>query len=425
MFTINIKGKPNPRNTALVKLELIIFKRGYARVSKILQTTGPLSDWDSSTQSFKGRGGDVVAKNKNLLAVKLKYQQVAEQWDVDGKVWSPVELSHCFDQEKRQLEQQKVLTLQQMIDHQIDRFVNKQRIKNGLVVDSSNYSDSYRLLKTSLTRFCKAKYNRSLSSFHFRDITETFLLDYTMYIKQRGAENGNKGGLTIKLKQLLAMCRLAVKMGILDVALSAFDCLGDNIKWDNTKSKAVPTECIYKIEAMDRAPFSKVENLCLDLFMFSYFAGGMPNVDVCHLTVDALQDGYIVYGRMKCPKVARAILNKKCEQIIKKYEGLGYRNLIFPVLLEKHDTTTKQTRRVALYTSQVNATLRKACKILKIKERITWYSARGSFISRMVDEGESPYVVAEMAGNSPMMIYKHYYKNENGDDIRRRMNESW
>ncbi|MFI3240738.1 MAG: tyrosine-type recombinase/integrase, partial [Bacteroidales bacterium] len=218
--------------------------------------------------------------------------------------------------------------------------------------------------------------------------------------------------LTIKLKQLLAMCRLAVKMGVPDVALGAFDCLGDNIKWNTTKSKAVPTECIYRIEAMDRSHFSPVEILCLDLFLFSYFAGGMPNVDVCHLTVDALQDGYIVYERMKCPKVARAILNKKCEQIIKKYEGLGYRNLIFPVLLETHDTTAKQTRRVALYTSQVNATLRKACKILGIKERITWYSARGSFISRMVDEGESPYVVAEMAGNSPMMIYKHYYKNE-------------
>ncbi|MFI3240904.1 MAG: hypothetical protein R3Y22_10065, partial [Bacteroidales bacterium] len=101
-----------------MKLELIIFKRGYARVSKVLQTTGPLSDWDSSSQSFKGRGGDVVAKNKNLLAVKLKFQQVAEQWDVDGKVWSPVELSHFFDREKKQLEKQKVLTLQQMIDHQ-------------------------------------------------------------------------------------------------------------------------------------------------------------------------------------------------------------------------------------------------------------------------------------------------------------------
>ncbi|MFI3240688.1 MAG: phage integrase SAM-like domain-containing protein, partial [Bacteroidales bacterium] len=210
-----------------MKLELIFFKRGYARVSKVLQTTGPLSDWDCSSQSFKGRGGDVVAKNKNLLAVKLKYQQVAEQWDVDGKVWSPVELSHFFDREKKQLEQQKVLTLQQMLDHQIDRFNNKQRIKNGLVVDSSNHSDSYKLLKTSLTRFCKTQYNRSLSSYHFRDITETFLLDYTMYIKQRGIANGNKGGLTIKLKQLLAMCRLAVKMGVPDVALGAFDCLGD------------------------------------------------------------------------------------------------------------------------------------------------------------------------------------------------------
>ena len=43
---------------------------------------------------------------------------------------------------------------------------------------------------------------------------------------------------------------------------------------------------------------------------------------------------------------------------------------------------------------------------LRIKENITWYSARGSFISKMVDAGNNPYVVAEMAGNSPLTIYK-------------------
>lgn len=33
MFTINIKGKANPKDPKMVKLEMIIFKTGYARVT--------------------------------------------------------------------------------------------------------------------------------------------------------------------------------------------------------------------------------------------------------------------------------------------------------------------------------------------------------------------------------------------------------
>lgn len=48
---------------------------------------------------------------------------------------------------------------------------------------------------------------------------------------------------------------------------------------------------------------------------------------------------------------------------------------------------------------------------------------RGSFISKMVDAGNNPYVVAEMAGNSPLTIYKHYYKNTKREEIKRQMEE--
>lgn len=67
MFTINIKGNKNPRNNELVKLELIFFKRGYARVSKVFDITGKLYDWDNKTQSFTNRSGDAIAKNKKIL----------------------------------------------------------------------------------------------------------------------------------------------------------------------------------------------------------------------------------------------------------------------------------------------------------------------------------------------------------------------
>lgn len=36
MFTINIKEKENPKDLKMVKLEMIIFKTGYDRVTKVL-----------------------------------------------------------------------------------------------------------------------------------------------------------------------------------------------------------------------------------------------------------------------------------------------------------------------------------------------------------------------------------------------------
>ena len=39
----------------------------------------------------------------------------------------------------------------------------------------------------------------------------------------------------------------------------------------------------------------------------------------------------------------------------------------------------------------------------------------------MVDARNNPYVVAEMAGNSPLIIYEHYYKNTRREEIKREM----
>ena len=58
-----------------------------------------------------------------------------------------------------------------------------------------------------------------------------------------------------------------------------------------------------------------------------------------------------------------------------------------------------------------NKLIKKVREKLKIKDEITWYSARGTFISKMIDEGFHPMQVAQFAGNSPDMIYRHYYKN--------------
>ncbi len=44
MYTINIRGKQNPKDQKMVKLEMIFFKTGYTRIPRVLNITGSLED---------------------------------------------------------------------------------------------------------------------------------------------------------------------------------------------------------------------------------------------------------------------------------------------------------------------------------------------------------------------------------------------
>lgn len=423
MYTLNIRGRQNPKDQKMVKLEMIFFKTGYARVPKVLNITGLLKDWDAKSQSFRVGSAESTTKNKLLFDLRTKYLHVADTWEAEGRNWSPVQLSHCFDEVKQTQPEVKVKSVLQMIDYLEAHFMEKKRIKNNQIVDSSNNAKKYAELRRTLQAFTKEKYGKAFSAYFFPDITEQFLLDFAFWIKEQGIRNGNRGGLANKLRRLRAVCNYARKQEMYGVNMDAFLCLGDDIKWPETTSKAVSDKVIEKIANIDRTLFTKKEQLHLDLFLFSYYTGGMANVDVCNLTWDSVQEDRIVYERIKFPKTAKPVLLKKARDILNKYKGTGYGNYVFPVFTRKHTTTAKKTTRVKQLSSRLSQTLTKACRMLRIKENITWYSARGSFISKMVDAGNNPYVVAEMAGNSPLTIYKHYYKNTKRDEIKKQMEQ--
>lgn len=421
MYTINIKGKSNPKDRKMVKLEMIFFKSGYARVPKVLEVTGLLKDWDSKSQSFKVGSYEATTKNKILFDLRTQYLHIAEKWEAEERNWSPVQLAHALDEVKTIRSEVKVKSVQQMIEFLEAKFREKRKVKNGQIVESTTNAKRYMYLLRVLQQFTKEKYNKAFSTYFFADINEQFLLDFSFWIKERGIQNGNKGGLTHKLRLLRAVCNYARKQEMYGVDMEAFACLGDDIRWPETTSKAVSDKVIEKIANVDRTLFTTKENLHLDLFLFSYYTGGMANVDVCNLTWDLIQEDCIIYERIKFPKTAKPILLKKAREILNKYKGTGYGNYVFPIFTHKHTTTEKKTTRVKQLSSRLSQTLTKACKMLRIRENVTWYSARGSFISKMVDAGNNPYVVAEMAGNSPLTIYKHYYKNTKREEIKREM----
>lgn len=422
MYTINIRGKQNPKDLKMVKLEMIFFKTGYARVPKVLNVTGLLKDWDQKSQSFRVGSAESTSKNKLIFDLKTKYLYIADKWEIEGRNWSPVQLSHAFDEVQNAQAEVKVKSVQQMIESLEARFREKKRIKNGQIVDSISNAKHYVVMKRVMQEFTKEKYGRAFSTYYFSDITEQFLLDFAFWIKEQGIRNGNKAGLPSKLRRLRAICNYAHKEGMYGVNMEAFQVLGDDIKWGETTSRAASEKAIEKIANIDRTLFSTREQLHLDLFLFSYYTGGMANVDVCNLTWDMVKEDKIVYERIKFPKTAKPILLKPGRDIMMKYKGMCYANYVFPIMTAKHTTTSKKTTRVRDVSREVGRTLRKVCKMLKIKEHITWYSARGSFISKMVTEWDA-FLVAEMAGNSPLTIAKHYYKNTREQEVKNRMEE--
>ncbi|NDW10957.1 hypothetical protein D0T56_15000 [Dysgonomonas sp. 520] len=148
-------------------------------------------------------------------------------------------------------------------------------------------------------------------------------------------------------------------------------------------------------------------------------------MDVCYLTWDSFQKEYISYERTKFPKRAKAPLSDHTKAIINKYKHKCYGDYVLPIFTHKHNTEEKQRGRIKRIRERVNKTLKKVAKELKLKEEFTWYAARGTYITRMLDEGFHPIAVAEFAGNSPATIYSSYWKQTNPEEVLKKVNQAF
>lgn len=422
-YSLNIKGKENAKDKQLVKLEMVFFQTGYARVSKVLDITGPFKDWDNETQTFKSKGAESAAKNKLLLEMKMQYLRVVEEWEAADEPWSPVQWSHSLDNVKViRREEPKVITVDKWLQDYIETCRKTERVKNGNILTCSRNAKNLHYFRLQLDRFTNEKYGKSFSTYFFQDITEQFIKDYVSYLEKVGMEKGNKSGLCTKLRMLRGVCSNASKVDIPGAKISQFACVKEKMVWNNVIPKTIPYTVFQQIENIDRDYFTEEEQFYLDLYLFSFYAGGMGDKDVCYLTWECLNNGMLVYERMKTRKQAKMVLTDKALAIINKYKDKSYRNFVFPIFQAKHVTEKQKDSRVAFIQKKVNLILERVRGMVMYKEKITWYSARGTFITKMDEAGFSALTIAEFAGNSVQAIQKHYFKNTKQDEIRRTIN---
>lgn len=427
MFTITFKGKPNPKDKNLVKIEMVLFRTGYNRTPKIINITGLYTDWDQKTQHFKVQTSDYQTKNKALLELKSQYLKVAEEWEAEGVEWSPIQWSHCFDSEEEiaKKEKIKVQTVSQCIDVIIEKISNQKRLKNGKFISCKANADNYHHLRVTLNKFTTEKYGRKFSTYFFKEINEQFLKDFVLYLQERGVKNGTQACLPERLKKLWGVFCYSREMGQPHTDTKIFNCVESHFKRKENPPQTIPPEWMIKIETMDKSQLKKQEKFHIDLFLFSYYCGGIAPIDACFLTWNSIENHKVVFERTKFPKEAEMPLTEDTKRIIRKYADKCYENYVLPVINHKHVEEKQKLKRIKSLMEDVNATLKKVAKELKLEYEFTWYAARGTFITKMINDGFHPVEVAKMCGNSPQTIYKYYWKQTNPEDLRTRVNNTF
>ena len=82
--------------------------------------------------------------------------------------WTPKMWSHCFDVEaEAKSNDSPTVSVVEVIDSMILLFKTKRRVKNSVVVTSSNNAENYLWMKRAFMEFTLRKYSKKFSFFIF------------------------------------------------------------------------------------------------------------------------------------------------------------------------------------------------------------------------------------------------------------------
>lgn len=306
------------------------------------------------------------------------------------------------------MESNSELSVSEVIDHLIEKFNTQVRIKNGKEVIGSTNAKDYKMLKNSLERFASESYKKSLASYQFQNIDIRFLTDYISYLERRAVEMGTKGAIPNRLKKLQAVFNHAREMGVKNADSSIFRNVSEEMKISEAAPLILSTDTMHKIENMDRSAFSRTELFHIDLFLFSFYSGGMTCSDMAYLTYNQIKKGIITYEKMKTRKTVVVPLITKSQNIIDRYDHKCYSNYVLPIFSEKHLTEKQQRERIDRLAFKVNQTLIKVRKHIKFRKKITLSSTLAAFIARLKDADAGIYHIIQNTGCSMEYICKHF-----------------
>lgn len=173
-----------------------------------------------------------------------------------------------------------------------------------------------------------------------------------------------------------------------------YSYLFKNVRTSNAKTvkRAVCEKVISRLASLptDR---KKYETFARDMFLFSFYAMGIPYIDLAHLRKNQIKDGHIEYYRHKTHQRVRIALNPICRKIIDKYSAEG-NPYLFPILKNQ----TEKAYRTAL--GRYNRALRRLSDRLQLETSLTSYVPRHSWATIAYKGGVELSAISKVLGHT-------------------------
>lgn len=171
---------------------------------------------------------------------------------------------------------------------------------------------------------------------------------------------------------------------------------------------------ISKIAALALPPDT---HLCLsrDLFLFSFYAMGMPFIDVAHLKKSQIKDNVLTYYRQKTGTKVQVRVESCMQDIMDRYCSPSS-PYVFPILRDG-TTASETTLRYCSALSYHNRLLKKIGCLSGLERPLTTYVARHSWASAAYKDGVNINVIAQALGHTSSETTRTYVRELDSSQI--------
>lgn len=178
---------------------------------------------------------------------------------------------------------------------------------------------------------------------------------------------------------------------------------------EHTTKRSIEIEDIRKLQTTDAIAASRNRRhskgqeasqlkLARNLFLFSFYAMGIPFADMAHLRRSQIKDNVLTYRRRKTGKVVRVCLEPCMLNILAQYNN-KQTDYLFPILY-KMSNGKMQPVPYATALSRYNRLLKVLARQAGIKKNLTSYVARHSWASIAYGNNVDLPVISKALGHT-------------------------
>lgn len=257
--------------------------------------------------------------------------------------------------------------------------------------------------KTAVKAFQQFLLERGEAAIRFQDVTADHIRAFERWSLDRG------------LRLNYVRCNLRNLRAVVNRIDGRGRLLFEGVRTSNaqTDKRAIGEEDVRRMEDV-RLPQGSMRALARQIFLFCFYAMGIPLIDAAYLRKEQLRDGYILYYRHKTHRQVKVKVVPRLREIIDQLADKRSPYLL-PILTT--DDRRKAMGQYRRFLQRYNRALTSIAEEYMPGVRLTSYSPRHTWASIAFKRGVSINVISQALGHANTRTTQNYIRDISGEQL--------